>query len=59
MTDKYVLYKKYLHDEIITYHIGIYIRVKKYEKYVLYKKYLHGEIITYHIGIYIRVKKYD
>ena len=31
MTDKYVLYKKYLHDEIITYHIGIYIRVKKYD----------------------------
>ena len=37
MTDKYVLNKKYLHNEIITYHIGIYTRVKKYEKYVVYK----------------------
>ena len=31
MTDKYVLYKKYLHNETTTYHIGIYIRVKKYD----------------------------
>ena len=29
MTDKYVLYKKYLHDEIITYHIGIYIYTRE------------------------------